>query len=304
MIFENCIYLDEILYRAHYKGTVKGRVHVPVIGFSDDFFVQENFITWCNSDNVLAGLLKHHIPMVIITSCRRTGSIPDCITVVPSDNALELFDRCIDASYNRTISKLKVGDNCIIHDSVVFGNNVIIEDNCSIGANVVVGDNSVICNGAIIEPNSVIGSFPFSNYHGVGAYNRHIYGGVVIGSNTHIGSCTTIDRGFTIDTQIGSGCKIGNLVEISHDVIIGNNCYITAQSAIAGNVIMGNNCYMWAKSGIDNRIHVADGTVLYATSVMTKDSKEGDKLCGFPAVKKETYWRQQAIIKQICMQSL
>ena len=299
MVFGSCIFLNEILYRAHYKGAVKGRVHVPVVGFSDDFFVQDNFITWCCSDNILSSLLKLRMPMVIISSCTRTGDIPDGITIVPAENALELFDRCIDASFRRPERDYELGSNCNIHKSAVIGNNVIIKDNCSIGANVVIGDNSVICDGAIIESNSVIGSFPFSNYHGIGNYSRHIYGGVVIGSNTHIGSCTTIDRGFTIDTQIGDGCKIGNLVEISHDVVIGNNCYITAQAAIAGNVIMGNDCYMWAKSGIVNRVHVADRTVLYATSIMTKDSKVGEELCGFPAISKEKYWRQQAMLRYL-----
>lgn len=299
MLISPCTFLDIILDNIRYKGVVKGRVHVPVCGFADDFFVGANHLTWCSSINRLNHLLSQHIPMVIISSSTHHKDIPDNVTIVPAENPLILFDRCVSSVYHKTNIPFKVGINCEIHDSVVLGNNVVIGNGCQIGAHVTIGDDSYIHDNVIIESNSVIGSFPFSNYPSASNYERKIWGGVVIGSNSHVGSCTTIDKGFTIATQIGKNCKIGNHVEIAHDVVIGNNCHISAQAAIAGNVIMGDNCYMWGKSGIVNRICVAEGTILYATSLLTKDTKKGDELCGFPARNKQQYWKQQAKLRNM-----
>ncbi len=294
MLISPRTFLDVILDNIHYKGVVKGRVHASICGFADDFFVSANYLTWCTSINRLNHLLSQHIPMAIISSCTRHNNIPDNVTIIPAENPLSLFDSCVSAVYHKANTSPKIGNNCEIHNSVVIGNNVVIGDCCRIGAHVTIGDDSHIHDNVTIESNSVIGSFPFSNYPNESNYERKIWGGVVIGSNSHVGSCTTIDKGFTIATQIGDNCKIGNHVEIAHDVLIGNNCLISAQAAIAGNVVMEDNCYLWAKSGIINRIHVAEGTVLYATSILTKDTKKGDELCGFPARNKRQYWKQQA----------
>ena len=125
--------------------------------------------------------------------------------------------------------------------------------------------------------------------------HRNIYGTVKIGNNVQIGSYCSIDNGITTETDISSGCKLGNFVEISHDVRIGKNCCFCTQTAISGLVIIGNDCVFWGRAGVTNRIIIAPRTTILASSIVTKNVIfEGQTLCGYPAIEKSKYWRIRA----------
>ena len=58
-------------------------------------------------------------------------------------------------------------------------------------------------------------------------------GNVIIKNGVEIGANTAIDRA-TIDTVIGDGVKLDNLIQVAHNVEIGKNTVIAAQTGISG----------------------------------------------------------------------
>lgn len=131
-----------------------------------------------------------------------------------------------------------------IHPSAKIGNNVTIEpfssiyENVEIGDNTWIGPNVTIFAGARIGkncrifPGAVISAIPQDlKYKGEESLT-------IIGDNTTIRECVTINRG-TIDkmkTEVGSNCLLMAYVHIAHDCILGNNIIIANSVNLAGHV--------------------------------------------------------------------
>lgn len=116
---------------------------------------------------------------------------------------------------------------------------------------------------------------------------------------------------------IGSGCKIGPFVEIQQNVVIGNDTKIQSHSFICEGVSIGEDCFVghgvmfvndlfkegkpsggdkskWGKCKIGNHVsvgsnatilpvHIAEGCVIGAGSVVTKDLMIKGVYTGNPA---------------------
>ena len=286
--------LGELLSLVGYNNDFNGDADSAVYGFSDDFFAQKGDITWTENVHVLKRLLSLEHSLTIITNHPVDRKFVNK-NVICCANPLRLFETIVDSAYFTSTKENKIGKNTFIHDTVCIGNNVKIGDNCSLSPNVVIGDNVIVGNNVTIEPFTIIGNTPYYTLwdQNKRLRNRKIYGNVIIKDNVSIGSFCSIDNGITCETIIGSGSKLGNYVEIGHDVKVGNNCCFAAQTAIAGYVSIGNDCVFWAKSGVSNRIQIAPHTTLLASSILTKSvSASGLTLCGFPAIDRIKYWKK------------
>lgn len=256
-----------------------------------------------------------------VVSRNTIGSFLDAMP--ENDETLVVFDVNLrQGFYNKEIlcnsmkrcNILKINDEELIQVSRMFGYpGIDLQDKCwillgkynlkmliltcGINAYVVIGDNVTIGNNVEIESFSTIGNAPYYTLWNQNNKSRirSIYGCVNIKNNVRIGSYCSIDNGITGETVIGSGCKLGNFVEISHDVRVGNNCHICTQTAICGLVSIGNDCVFWGRSGVTNRIKIAPRTTLLASSVLTKSVLiEGQTFCGFPAMERIKYWKKIA----------
>ena len=167
-----------------------------------------------------------------------------------------------------------VGPFCVIGDDVTIGSNCVIEDNVHIGSGTIVGDNVTILSGTKIGVNS--------NYYYIDGSKKLFCGiGITkISSGVCIGCNSVVQRGTFSDTCIGENVKIGNLVEIAHDVVIGNDCQITSQVALAGNVAIGNDVVIYGQAGVANGISIGDDVTVMGRSAVTKDVKSGMKVSG------------------------
>lgn len=285
--------IKNLLAKVNYYGDFNGKGDSIVTGFCDDFFAKNGDLTWTDNSLVLKNLLAKECNLTIITNINVSERFENK-TIVFFSNPLRLFETIIDAVYLSQKQKPVIGKNTIIHDTVIIGNNVTIGDYCKISPHVIIGDNVVIGDYVEIEAFTILGNTP---YHVLRDRHkcfrdRKIYGSVYVENNVHIGSFCSIDNGITTETRIGRKCKLGNFVEIGHDVVIGNNCCFAAQTAIAGYVSIGNDCTFWGKSGVSNRIRIAAQTELLASSILTKSVfKSGLVLCGFPAIERTKYWR-------------
>lgn len=202
-----------------------------------------------------------------------------------------------------------------IHPSAYIAQNVFIGEHVKIGPNVEIMPGSVILphteigEGSKIYPNVTI--YPFTK---IGKSCR-IHSGVVIGSDgfgytfhqgqhqkiwhmggvdihddVEIGSNSSIDMGTFSPTEIRSGTRIDNLVQIAHNVKIGRGCIICGQSGIAGSAVLedfvvlagraaiGPDSFVGRGAQIAGGAKVSDGTNIPPGSVMgghpARDIKE------------------------------
>jgi UDP-N-acetylglucosamine acyltransferase len=140
-----------------------------------------------------------------------------------------------------------------VHPSAKIANTVVIEPfttvhkNVEIGEGTWIGSNVTIMEGARIGkncrvfPGAVISAIPQDlKFEGEDSL-------VIVGDNTTIRECVTINRGTKAlgKTEIGKGCLIMACAHIAHDCVIGNHCVVVNGCLLAGHVEMGD----WAIIG-------------------------------------------------------
>ena len=165
-----------------------------------------------------------------------------------------------------------VGEGCEI------GEGTIIEPEAVLLRCVKTGKNCVIHSGAVIGTEG----FGYERTER-GIVKIPQAGGVILGDGVEIGACTTIDCGTLNDTEIGSGTKIDNQVQIGHNVKIGRDCIICSMSGIAGSTELGDNVTISVQAGITDHVKIGDNVIIAGRSGVTNDVPSGMIISGFPA---------------------
>ncbi len=184
-----------------------------------------------------------------------------------------------------------IGDNTSISlDAYVgpfctIGNDVIIGDGSQLLGSVTVYDHVRIGRGVTIHAGAVIGTDGFGYNRGPEGRVEKFpqIGGVTIGDDVEIGSNTCIARGALVDTAIGRGTKIDNLVHIAHNVQVGEDCLIIAHAQIAGSVKIGDRCWLAPSCTINTGVSIGDDAMVALGSVVVRDVEAGTFVAGNPA---------------------
>ena len=133
-----------------------------------------------------------------------------------------------------------------IHPNARIGLNVSIspftsiEEDVEIGDNTWIGPNVTICNGARIGkdckifPGAVISAIP-QDLKFKGEITT-----TIIGDNTTIRECVTINRGTEAlgKTVVGKNCLLMAYVHVAHDCIVGDHVILANSVNLAGHVII------------------------------------------------------------------
>ena len=175
------------------------------------------------------------------------------------------------------------------HDSVL-GAGVRLHRNVTVCHGVTIGDRTIIHSGA------VIGGDGFGNAHADGRWHKIAQiGGVVIGSDVEIGNNTCIDRGALGNTEIHSGVRLDNLIQIAHNVVIGENTAIAAGVGISGSTKIGKNCTIAGAAGFAGHLTIADGTFISGMAMITRSITRAGSYSSGTGFMESREWRKNVV---------
>lgn len=186
--------------------------------------------------------------------------------------------------------RVVIGSNAVVGRNSKIGHDTQISANVSIGYGVTVGQRCILHSGAVVGADG-FGFAPSRE----GWQKIAQLGSVVIGDDVEIGACTTIDRGALEDTEIGSGVKLDNQIQIAHNVIIGDHTAIAGGCAIAGSTRIGKRCTIAGMSGITGHLEIADGTHVTAMSLVSRSIKEAGAYSSGTAIEPHRQWKRNAV---------
>ena len=188
----------------------------------------------------------------------------------------------------------EIGAGSVVEDGVRLGAGCRIEAHVTIHRDVVLGDRVVVRTGARVGG-------PGFGY--VREDGRHVrvpqLAGCRIGDDVEIGANTTVDRGATRDTVVGSGSKIDNLVQVAHNVRIGRRCIVMAQVGIAGSSVVEDEVMLAGQVGLADHLTVGKGSRVAAQSGVIGDVAPGATVSGYPARDHRTVLRQTAALARL-----
>ena len=161
----------------------------------------------------------------------------------------------------------KIGENFKIDSFSSVHNNVIIGKNCWIGSNVTIFPGARIGDNCKIFPGAVISAIPQDlKFNGEETT-------VVIGNNTVIRECVTINRGtnYNNTTQVGDNCFLMAYSHVAHDCIINDNVIIANGVAIAGHVEIDNNAIIGGLAAIQQFTKIGKFSMISGGSLVRKN---------------------------------
>jgi UDP-3-O-[3-hydroxymyristoyl] glucosamine N-acyltransferase len=275
----------------------------------------KNSLIFVNSDNQIAAekVIKSKAQMVIcLESLLKNYHLPQKKTYICVKDPKLLVAKIGNKCFNRKMSfsgihptttihpKAKIGKNVVIGPYTYIGqskigNNVIIYGNCYIYDDVDIGNDVILHAGCILGAD---GFGYVKNNRGKYVKFPQIMG-VVVKDDVEIGANTCIDRGALINTVIGKGTKIDNLVHIGHNTQIGENTLITAHVIISGSTTIGSNCYFAPNASTNGHVTIHDGAFIATGAVVTKDIPKNQVWIGSPAKPIEDFKKLQKQLNKL-----
>ena len=194
--------------------------------------------------------------------------------------------------------RAEIGTGTRIGANAVIGPDVRIGRHCAIGPQAsvlyaLVGDRVILHAGAKIGQDGFGFAIGDKSHAKVPQIGR-----VIIQDDVEIGANTTIDRGALVDTVIGEGTKIDNLVQVGHNVTIGRHCIIVAQTGISGSTSLGDFVFVGGQVGIAGHLSVGPGAQIAAQSGIVRDIGAGARLAGTPARPVRAYLRDKLALER------
>lgn len=161
----------------------------------------------------------------------------------------------------------KIARNVVIEPFTTIHKNVSIGSGTWIGSNVTIMEGARIGENCRIFPGAVISAIPQDlKFEGEDSLT-------VIGNNTTIRECVTINRGTNDrgETKIGDNCLIMAAAHIAHDCIVGNNAIIVNGVLLGGHVVVGNYAVLGGLAAIHQFINIGDHAMVSGGSLVRKD---------------------------------
>ena len=163
--------------------------------------------------------------------------------------------------------RAKIGKNVTIDPFSFISTDVEIGDGTWVGSNVTIMDGARIGKNCKIFPGTVISAIPQDlKFEGEDSL-------VIIGDNTTIRECVTINRGTKAlgYTKVGDNCLIMATAHIAHDCVIGNHVIIVNGCGVAGHVEIGDYAIIGGLSAIHQFSRIGKHVMVSGGSLIRKD---------------------------------
>ena len=161
----------------------------------------------------------------------------------------------------------KIADNVVIEPFVTIHKDVEIGEGTWIGSNATIMEGARIGKNCRIFPGAVISAIPQDlKFRGENTL-------AIIGDNTTIRECVTINRG-TSDrwkTEIGSNCLLMAYCHVAHDCEVGNYCIFSNNTTLAGHITVGDYVVLAGMVAIHQFCKVGSHAFVTGGSLVRKD---------------------------------
>ena len=161
----------------------------------------------------------------------------------------------------------KIAPNVVIEPFVTKDKNGVIEEGTSNCSNVTILEVARIGKNCVIFPGAVIAAVPQDlKFNGEDTV-------AIIGDNTTIRECVTINRGTSAKgkTVVGSNCLLMAYTHIAHDCKIGNNVIMSNCVQVAGEVQVDDFAVIGGGSLVHQFVHIGSHAMIQGGSLITKD---------------------------------
>ena len=161
----------------------------------------------------------------------------------------------------------KVASSVVIDPFVTIDQNVEIGEGTHIGSNVTILEGARIGRNCRIHPGAVISGIPQDlKFRGEDTV-------AIIGDNTTIRECVTINRGTASKgkTVVGNNCLIMAYSHVAHDCVVGNNVIISNASQLAGEVVVDDFAVIGGGSLVHQFCHIGAHVMLQGGALVNKD---------------------------------
>lgn len=161
----------------------------------------------------------------------------------------------------------KIGENVIIDPFAVVHGDVEIGDGTHIHSGAVIQDGARIGRNCNIHPGAVIAGVP-QDLKFVGEKTT-----AVIGDNTTIRECATVNRGTASkgSTIIGSNCLIMAYSHVAHDCVLGNNIIMSNATQLAGEVVVDDFAVIGGGTLCHQFCHIGSYVMIQGGALINKD---------------------------------
>ncbi|MDD2799013.1 MAG: acyl-ACP--UDP-N-acetylglucosamine O-acyltransferase [Bacteroidales bacterium] len=166
-----------------------------------------------------------------------------------------------------THPEAKIGASVSIDPFSFIGKNVEIGEGTTIAANVTILEGSRIGKNCKIFSGAVIGAIPQDlKFRGEESL-------AIIGDNTTIRECVTVNRGTASKgkTIVGNNCLIMAYCHIAHDSIVGNNVIIGNSTQLAGEVEIDDFAILSAAILVHQFTRIGSHVMIQGGSKINKD---------------------------------
>ena len=187
----------------------------------------------------------------------------------------------------------RIGAGAVIGDAVVIGRDCRVGPLASI-SHAVLGDRVYVYPGARIGQEG----FGFATTP-EGFITVPQLGRVLLHDDVEVGANSTVDRGSVLDTVIGAGSRLDNLVQIGHNVRMGRCCVIVAQSGISGSTVLEDFVTVAAQAGLTGHLRIGRRARIGAQAGVMADVEGGADVVGSPAEPVRDFFRGVVTLRKL-----
>ncbi len=195
--------------------------------------------------------------------------------------------------------RARLGAGCVIGPHAVVGGGVQMGAGCRIGAGATLS-HALLGTRVILYPGARVGQDGFGfavTPQGFASVPQ--LGRVILQDGVEVGANSTVDRGASHDTVIGTGSRIDNLVQIGHNTQLGRYCAMAGQSGTAGSCTLEDFVQIGAQAGLAGHLRIGAKARIGAQAGVMSDVPAASDVIGSPALPIREFFRNVAVLRRL-----